>query len=227
MLKNLKVILVAAICMGYTFSAQAQKVIKEGTAVYSVEYDLPADQQAMAAMLPKEFKVSFKGDYSMFKLDLGMYATSVIYNNATQQSLSLTDVPMQNKKIAVKMSDEQSTKIREMQNGDEDFEVTPTAETKKIAGYNCTKYTLKDKESGDLSEIWATTEIAIPKSSLTSTIKGVKGVPIEFNQNSAGMKFKMALKSITEETVADINFDVPAGYEIMTFDDVLGQMGGR
>jgi hypothetical protein len=162
MIKHLKTTLIVAICMGYTLMAQAQKVIKEGTVTYSVEYNLPPDQQSMAAMLPKEFKVAFKGDYSKFKMDMGMYATSVIFNNASNETLSLTDVPMQNK---------------------------------KIAGYNCTKYILKDKTSGTESEVWATTDIQIPTNSLTSAIKGVKGVPVEFNQDARGIKSKMTLKS--------------------------------
>lgn len=226
MLKNIKIGLIAFICLGSTFAAHAQKVIKEGTATYAVEYDLPASQQSMAAMLPKEFKVQFKGDNSKFKMDMGMYATEVIYNSATKESLSLTDVPMQNKKIAVKMTKEQTEKMQEMQTGEKDVEVTATKETKKIAGYNCTKYILKDKTSGDSADVWATTDITIPANSLTSGIKNVKGVPVEFSSNARGMKSKMMLKSITEEPVADIKMDIPTGYETMTFEDVMSQMGG-
>ena len=226
MIKLLKTTLIVAICMGCTFMAQAQKVIKEGTVTYAVEYNLPADQQSMAEMLPKEFKVAFKGDYSKFKMDMGMYATSVIFNNASNETLSLTDVPMQNKKIAVKMNKEQSEKMREFQAGEQDFDVTPTTESKKIAGYNCTKYVLKDKTSGTESEVWATTDIQIPTNSLTSAIKGVKGVPVEFNQDARGIKSKMTLKNISEDTVSDIDFQVPTGYEVMDFDALMSQMGG-
>ncbi len=226
MLKNTKIGLIAFICFGASFAAQAQKVIKEGTAVYAVEYDLPVSQQSMAAMLPKEFKVQFKGDNSKFKMDMGMYATEVIYNSATKESLSLTDVPMQNKKIAVKMTKEQTDKMQEMQTGEKDVEVTTTTETKKIAGYNCTKYILKDKISGESVDVWATTDITIPANSLTSSIKNVKGVPVEFSSNARGMKSKMTLKSITEEPVTDIKMDIPTGYETMTFEDVMSQMGG-
>ncbi len=59
----------------------------------------------MASMLPSEFKVAFKADLSKFRMDMGMYATEVIFNSTTKETLSLTEVPMQNKKIAVKMGD--------------------------------------------------------------------------------------------------------------------------
>ncbi|MFC5284717.1 hypothetical protein [Pedobacter alpinus] len=225
--KLFKTTLIAIACIGYTFIAQAQKIIKEGTVTYAVEYDLPPDQQSMAAMLPAEFVVTFKGDLSKFNMDMGMYSTSVIYNNATKESLSLTEVPMQNKKIAVKMSKEQSDKMQQMQaGGEKDFDITATTESKKIGGYNCIKYALTEKSSGDKSEVWATTEIEIPSNSLTSTVKGIKGVPLEFSNDARGMKSKMTFKSIKEDAVVDINMTVPDGFETMKFEDLLSQMGG-
>jgi GLPGLI family protein len=226
MLKNIKIGLIAFICLGSTFVAQAQKVIKEGTATYAVEYDLPAAQQSMAAMLPKEFKVQFKGDYSKFKMDMGMYATEVMMNNATKETLSLTDVPIQNKKIAVKMNQEQTKKMQEMQSGETDIQTTVTTEKKLISGYNCTKYLLKDKISGNEMEVWATMDIVIPTNTLTASIKNVKGVPVEFSSNARGMKSKMTLKSVSEQPVPDIKLDIPTGYETMTFEDLMSQMGG-
>lgn len=225
MIKQLKITLLLAFCMGYTIVAQAQKIVKEGVAIYSVEYDLPAEQQAMAGMLPKEFKVAFKGNYSMFKMDMGMFATSVILNNLTNETLTLTDIPMQNKKFVVKMSKAEAEKMQGVQPGQEDYKVTQTTETKKIAGYNCTKYLLKDQTEDTDIELWATDEIQIPASALTSTIKGIKGVPIAFSTNAAGMKSKLTLKSISEEPVADINFNIPAGYELMDVEDLMSQMG--
>src|SRR6476620_316526 len=128
MLKNLKLGLIAFICLGSSFAANAQKAIKEGTITYAVEYDLPADQQSMAAMLPTEYKIEFKGDMSRFKMDMGMFATSVIYNDATKEMMSLTEIPMQNKKIAVKMNKDQSKKMQELQDEEKDFEIQTTTE---------------------------------------------------------------------------------------------------
>lgn len=227
MIKIFKTTLIAIACIGYTYVAQAQKTVKEGTVTYAVEYNLPANQQSMASMLPSEFKVAFKADLSKFRMDMGMYATEVIFNSTTKETLSLTEVPMQNKKIAVKMNKEQSEKIKELQaGGEQDFEVTATTETKKVAGYNCTKYLLKEKNTGEKSEVWATTEIDIPTNPLTSSIIGIKGVPMEFSSNARGMKSKMTFKSISEDAVKEINMTIPDGFETMKFEDLLSQMGG-
>ncbi|MEO6161070.1 MAG: DUF4412 domain-containing protein [Pelobium sp.] len=213
--------------MGSSFVALAQKTIKSGTITYAVEFQLPPDQQAMAAMLPSEYKVAFDGEMSKFKLDMGMFSTQVIYNAGTNESLSLTEVPIQSKKIAVKMTSDQTNQMQEMQSGEKDFEVKATSETKKIGVYNCTKYILTDKISGDKTEVWTTNEITIPKNSLTTMVKDVKGFPVAFESSSNGMKVKMNLKQVKEEEVPAITFDVPSDYEVLSFDSMLQMMGGR
>lgn len=225
MLKAIKISVVALLC-STTFVANAQKKITQGTVTYGLEYTLPADKQAMAAMLPCEYKMSFKDDLSQFKMDMGMFSTLIIYNNATKESLSLTEVPIQSKKIAVKMNKVQTEKMAEMQGGNKDFEVTATTETKKIGNFNCIKYLCKDKESGTQTEVWATQDIHIPANTITTIFKGVAGVPIQFSTDARGMKAKITVKTIVEESVGEINMLVPKEFEIMLFDDLLKQMGG-
>jgi GLPGLI family protein len=225
MLKAIKTSIIAILCLT-GLVANAQKKITQGTITYALEYNLPADKEAMAAMLPQVYKMSFKGDLSKFTMDMGMFSTLIIYNNVTKETLSLTEVPIQSKKIAVKMNKEQTQKMAEIQGGNKDFEFTTTTEKKQIAGYNCTKYLCKDKQSGSQTAVWATQDIEIPLNTLTSTFKGVNGVPIQFSTDANGMKAKITIKSIVEESVEDINMVIPKEYEIMEFDDLLKQLGG-
>jgi GLPGLI family protein len=227
MKKTIKIAIIAFICTTVSFAASAQKVIKEGTFIYSTNFELPPDQAAMAAMLPTEFVVSLKGNISKYKMDLGMFAVENYYDASNQQNLTLTDVPMQGKKIAVLTTKEQTKKIEELQSGEKDFEVTNTKETKKIAGYNCTKFVIKDKISGDVTEAWTTTEISAPGTALTSTLpSAITGFPVMFSTNMSGVKNTMTLKSFEEKPVGDLNFKIPEGYETMTFEALLSQMGG-
>lgn len=226
MIKTVKLGLLAFICLGSSLAANAQKTFKEGTITYTVAYDLPPDQQAMVAMLPTEYKVAFKGDMSVFKMDMGMFATQQVYNQSTKEVLSLTDVPMQSKKVAVKMSGEQGQKMQELQYGEKDYEIKETTETKLIAGYNCKKYIMKDKIANEETEVWATTDIKLPTNILTANYLKIVGIPVQFSTNARGLKSKMTLKDVKEETIADINFNVPTGYETISFEELLKQMGG-
>jgi len=226
MIKTVKIGLLAFICLGSSFVANAQKTFKEGTITYTVEYDLPPDQQAMVAMLPTEYKVNFKGDMSIFKMDMGMFATQQVYNQSTKEILSLTDVPMQSKKVAVKMNSEEGQKMQDLQYGEKDYDVKETTETKQIAGYNCKKYIMNDKIANEQNEVWITTDIKLPTNILTANYLKIIGVPVQFSTNARGLKSKMTLKDVKEETVSDINFNVPTGYETLTFEELLKQMGG-
>lgn len=225
MFKTIKIAIVAVLCATGVV-ANAQKKITQGTITYALEYNLSADKQAMAAMLPQEYIMSFKNDLSKFKIDMGMFSSLIVYSNTTKESLSLTDVPIQNKKIAVKMNKEQTEKMAEMQGGNKDFEITTTTEKKLIANYNCTKYVCKDKKSGSLTEVWATQDVAVPSNTLTTMFKNINGVPIQFSTDAAGVKTKITVKTIVEENVDDINMIVPKDFEIMLFDDLINQMGG-
>ncbi len=225
MVKTIKIALTVLLC-ATGLAANAQKKITQGTITYALVYNLPADKQAMVAMLPQEYKMSFKDDLSQFKMDMGMFSTLITYNNKNKETLSLTEVPIQSKKIAVKMNKEQTEKMAEMQGGNKDFEITTTTEKKLIGNYNCTKYVCKDKVSGTVSEVWATQDIAIPANTLTTMFKGITGVPIQFNTDARGLKAKITVKSIVEENVGEINMNIPKEYEIMSFDDLVKQMGG-
>jgi hypothetical protein len=225
MLKVIKIGMLALLC-ATCIAANAQKKLTEGTITYGLQYNLPADKQAMAAMLPQEYKVNFKGDLSKFMMDMGMFSTLIIYNNLSKETLTLTEVPIQSKKIAVRMNKEQTLKMAEMQGGNKDFEVTATTEKKVIAGYNCTKYVCKDKDSGALINVWATNDVETPANTLTAMFKGINGTPLQFSTSSHGMKMEVTVKSIIEEKVGDINMDIPKEYEIMSFDDLMKQMGG-
>lgn len=225
MIKTIKIAIIALLCTT-VLVANAQKKITQGTITYALVYNLPADKQAMAAMLPQEYKMSFKDELSQFKMDMGMFSTIITYNNKNKETLSLTEVPIQSKKIAVKMNKEQTEKMAEMQGGNKDLEITSTIEKKLIGNYNCTKYVCKDKESGSVTEVWATQDVAIPTNTLTTMFKGINGVPIQFSTDARGIKAKITVKSIVEENVGDINMNIPKEYEVMSFDDLVKQMGG-
>lgn len=225
MLKTIKITLLALIC-ATSLSLKAQKIITQGTITYSLIYNLPANKQAMAAMLPQEYIVIFKDDLSQFKMDMGMFSTLVIANNNTKETLTLTEIPIQNKKIAVKMNKIQTEKMEEIQGENKNFEITPTTETKLIATYNCKKYVCTDKKTGTQIDVWTTQDIKLPSNTITSSFKNVKGVPIQFSTQAQGMKVKITLKTIVEEKVSDINMAIPKDYESMSFDELITQMGG-
>lgn len=201
---------------------QAQKNISEGSISYTAEYDLPADQQMMASMLPKEYKVYFKDELSKFTLDLGMMKNQVISNAKTKTGLMLMEIPMADQKIAVKITAADKTKQQEMM---PDYELTKTSETKTISGYKATKYTASDKKSDLKAEVWITPELSTPLNDFTESFAHIGGTPLEFISNMNGVKVKMTFKEIKAEPVTGLAMTVPAGFKEMTLEEMMSMSG--
>lgn len=222
-MKNLKLGIIAFLCLA-TFTAKAQKSITEGSISYNAEYDLAPDQQMAAAMLPKLYTVYFKGDVSKFTMDLGMMNNKIISNIKTNTGLMLMEIPAAGQKIAVKMTPEDKEKQKDKM---PDYTLTKTSETKTINGYKAVKYNAKDKNSAGTVEIWTTNDITTPINNFTEGFKGIEGTPVAFTTDMNGIKVKLTLKEIKQETVTDLDMTIPAGYTEMTMDDLMAMSGGR
>lgn len=220
-MKNFKLSLIAFICLA-TFAAKAQKNINEGFISYNAEYNLPADQQMAAAMLPKLYKVYFKGDVSKFTMDLGMMSNKIISNNKTNTGLMLMEIPAAGQKIAVKMTPQDKEKQKDKM---PDYTLTKTSETKTIGGYKAIKYNAKDKNSNANIEIWTTAQITTPINNFTEGFKGIEGTPLEFTTEMNGIKVKLSFKEIKEEAVTGLDMTVPAGFTEMSMDDLMAMSG--
>ncbi|MGD9261444.1 MAG: DUF4412 domain-containing protein [Desulfobacterales bacterium] len=112
----------------------------------------------------------------------------------------------------------------------EDSRITPTDETKKIAGYNCRKYivTLMDAEN----EHWLSKEVegykeykAISDKVLQKNpqwgqmnivgFSGKHGFPVKTVNNMMGMTVTTTLQKIEKKSLSKDLFKVPAGYKLL------------
>lgn len=224
MLKTIKIGFIAFICLG-TLTANAQKKITEGYITYTAEYDLPPDQQMAAAMLPKIYQVFFKDEISRLTMDLGMMTNQVTTDLKKQEGLLLINIPMADKKIAVKMTAEDKEKQKDMF---PDYEITKTNESKVISGYAVTKYSAKDKNSNTTVDIWSTKDLILPFNNLTEGfvgIQGFEGTPLEFVTNMNGIKAKFSFKEVKQEEVKNLNMTIPSEYTVMTMEELMSMSG--
>lgn len=111
-----------------------------------------------------------------------------------------------------------------------DYTIEKTTETKTIDGYQCTKYIGKGKDAESI--MWITEEIDFNWSDL-SLMKGSAGRnPYKIDAGTSGMMMEMHTKDkklkkewtmtadVTEMTVSDAKFAVPAGVQVMDMTDM-------
>lgn len=222
MFKSIKTGVLAAILISTAIIAQAQKKMTEGTATYTMEYALTAEQEPMAAMLPKESKIKFNGNFSKVEMEQGPAQITIIKDGMANEGLVLIDVPVAQMQMAVKQTKADFDKA----NGDVKFvDFKNTGEKQIIAGFNAEKYTYKDDKGGGY-ELWATTELELPKGLSYDHFKDVKGAVIKSTATQNGVKATSTLKEIVEGKVGALTLEIPSGYELKTMQEVMAMSGG-
>jgi GLPGLI family protein len=217
-MKKLTPVLFIALALNAA-SVKAQTKISEGKAVFSIDFPTEGMEEQYKAMVPTETTVYFKGDKSRSETKMAVMNMVNIYNFKDNSMVTLTDG--MGKKQAVKTDlSKPSDKYKPG-----DFKIENTAETKTIAGYNCTKAIVTDKD-GNKFDLWFTKDIEAQNSG-NMQFKGVGGFPMKYEITIPNMEgtMKMECKSITAQKVPDDMFSIPEGYDIKTQEEMQKQYG--
>ena len=225
MLKSIKTSVVALILVSGAIIAHAQKKIAEGTITYGLEYKLTDEQKAAMGGQepPAEMKVKFNNGLTKIEMEQGPALIGIVSDNNEKTGLLLIDVPIAQKQFAVKQSKEDVEKAMGAIAKFSDFKATGEKQT--VGGYNAEKYTFKDDKGGD-HELWATKDVELPNVGSQNYFPGLGAFPVKFTMVQRGIETTTTLKSIAEGKVGAISKDVPAGYEVVTMDELMKMQGG-
>lgn len=223
-----------ALLFTVTSAVFAQSKITEGKVTYSITLpnNLKDEDKMIAAAMGKDQVIYFKGTKSRAETKSSMGEVVVLTNSEEKTFYTLMN--MMGKKIAMKAEEGDMEMVREMlagDNGDKKSdkpEVKITKETKKIAGYKCTKalVTYPDMNGEKMDgEVWFTDEVGFvnPRE---FKLKEINGFPMEFTYGARGMKIKMTCTGVEAMKVSDDKFVVPEDYTVQTMMEMMsGGMG--
>jgi len=194
----------------------------EGRIVFSLDYPkLPNPE--LASMLPKESVTYFKNGKTRMEMNMaaGMKNATLV-DGKTGETVVLME--MMGQKFALTGAGEDA----ESKKAAEDTQVKITNETKKIAGYTCTKavleMTMGDKGTSTM-EAWFTKDLKLGQSFGNSPLKKIEGAILQYSIQQNGMLMNLVAKEIVKEKVADNLFDVPADFTKMTQEEFMKAMG--
>lgn len=185
-----------------------EKYISEGV----IEYDAAVIDQSnpMATLAPSKMFIKFKNNKSCAEMSAGMgfFSTSFISNPETKTMTQL--VKLLNKKFYL-IQNEADLK---RENASYPVEITPTKETKLIAGYKCIKAHVKiNDENASEFDIFYTKELNIQNPNFANPYFMVDGVLMEYQMKKFGLEMKFTLKSVKKEAVEDATFELPSDYK--------------
>lgn len=217
----MKKLLLAFVAVAIALPTLAQKNF-EGTIKFSLTYeDLPAEMAAMEAMLPDEMTTIIKGDKSRLEQSMGMGMSSVTITDMKKGS-GIVLMDMMGKKIAMEMTKDELEKMNKKKATEKKPEFKYTDETKEIAGYKCKKAIIVMEGAGEL-EVYYTEDLP---SGANKQFEGLKGFPLEYKIAQGPMKIKVSATSVKTEKVDKNLFEMPDGYDKMSFEEFQKQMGG-
>ncbi len=217
----MKQLFTALVAIAITLPTLAQKKF-EGSVTYGIEYkDLPAEMAAMEAMLPDEMIMKIKGDFTRLEQSMGMGMSQVTIANMKDESGTLL-MDMMGKKMAVKMSKEELEKMDKKGTKDKKPEFKYVDGEKEIAGYKCKKALVTVEGAGEM-EIYYTEELP---SGANKQYEELKGFPLEYTMDAGQFKMKITAKTVSKTKVDKSQFEIPDGFDVMTFQEFEKAMGG-
>jgi GLPGLI family protein len=213
----MKNLFLTALFAATTIGAYAQMF--EGKVTYGIEYvALPAQMKGMEAMLPEEMSTSLKGDMVRVEQNMAMGMKQItLVNNKTNKVNMLLD--MMGRKMNVEMTADDLDKKEKKAKP----EIKYMDGTKTIAGYVCKKAEVTYDQAANPVTIYYTEELPAKAS---REFKGLKGYPLEYEISQQGMTMRMSAKKVEKATLPASDFEVPAGFEKMTMDQLTKMMGG-
>jgi hypothetical protein len=207
-----------------TYAQTLSGKVNEGTIVYTVEWKLPEQMQAMASSMPSELTVYFKGDSSSLKSESAMYSSTNILNVNKEYERLLLDIPMMGKKFSIVYSPADQERMAE---SEPILTLKESAETKIIAGFKTVKHDVNESKSNENSEAWFTKDIEITQNSLSKYFNTGFGVPLEFISYMNGISVKAVVKEIKAGTVPAGSFSASKDFEEITFEQLMQMQGGE
>ncbi len=217
----MKKFIIAVLAVAFALPTIAQKKF-EGTIMFEISYeDLPAEMAAMEAMMPDEMVTRVKGEKSRLEQSMGMGMSTVTITDMKKGS-GIVLMDMMGKKVAMEMTKEELEKMDKKKAAQKKPEFKYVDGTKEIAGYKCKRAMVVIEGAGEL-EVYYTEDLP---SGASKQFEGLKGYPLQYTISQGPMKVKFTAKSVKQEKLNNTLFEIPDGYDKMTYQEFEKMMGG-
>lgn len=184
-------------------------------------------QSQLAMLQGATLTVYYDKNFSRSETNIPMFMkTTFVFDNTNQTGLMLMSGMMGKK--AMEISKEDSDKSEE---SNANITFTKTNETKKILGFNCTKYiaTFEDGQTGDF---WVTKEIGASKKVLQGISSDLEGFPLEFSSHQRGVTTKFTATTFEDNLNGEnkselFSLAIPEGYEATNLESLKAMSNGK
>lgn len=207
-------LLLSAGCSSDKTEAAVEK-ISQGKIVYSLSYPQFEDDNIFTSMFPSEMTFKFKDHNTRneLKTKMAIFSTSLLANNKDKKVTHL--VKIANKYSGLEMDSMEI--MEEYGRKPEGMSITPTDQTKQIAGYNCkhAKVTFESDSTKNF-DIYYTEEIDLRDPNWCTPFHEIKGVLMEAQVNKFNIDMHMVATEVVSEEYPAEDFQITNEYEPIT-----------
>jgi len=195
--------------------ALAQKMMSEGTLVYTISVQTGSKEPQMADMFDgASTTIYLKGGLSRSDMVTALGTSTTIYDSRSGNGAVLKEYSGQ--KLLIKMNRNNWLDKNKKYEG---ISFTPTNETKIIAGYTCKKATAKLKD-GTSFTVYYTTDLTTENKEYDYQFKTLPGLALEYESTVGNLHVRYTASKINFDPVPAQRFAVPqSGYREMTYEE--------
>jgi GLPGLI family protein len=189
-------------------SGTDEKFISEG----AIEYDAAVVDQShpMASLAPSKMTIKFKDNKSCAEMSAGMGLFSTSFISDPEKKTLTQLVKLLNKKFSLVENENDVKK----ENASFPITITPTKETKIIAGYKCNKAHVKvNDDIGSEFDVFYTKDLNIKNPNFANPFSSLDGVLMEYQMKKFGLEMKFTAKTVKNEDIDESCFELPADYK--------------
>lgn len=199
---------------GALHTLNAQKSISEATIQYDISIQNLQSQASANNLTGSTFTVFLKGAFSRTDMASNLGNEKTIHDGKNGTSVILKEYSGQ--KLMITMNkDDWEKRLKKSA----DIIFNNTGENKVISGYNCTKATAK-LNNGSMVTVFYTKDLQTINKEYSTIFNTLPGLPIQYEFETATMKFTYSLSKIDFNSVLSSKFEVPkTGYRIMDYEE--------
>jgi GLPGLI family protein len=192
----------------------AQKSISEATIQYDISIQPLQSQPAANNLTGSTFTIYLKGAFSRTDMASNLGNEKTIHDGKNGTAVILKEYSGQ--KLMITMGkDDWDKRVKKSA----DITFINTTDSKFISGYNCIKATAK-LNNGSTVTVYYTKDLQTVNKEYSATFNNLPGLPIQYEFETASMRFTYTLSKIDFNSVLASKFEVPkTGYRVMNYDE--------
>ena len=212
-MKNFQIVLLSLLIIP-GFTSFAQKSVSDATLTFEINIQSAQSQPMANDLNGANFTLYLKGALSRTDMVSSLGNEKTIRDGKTGNAVILKEYSGQ--KLMITLSKDEWEEKNKKKN---DIVFTLSNERKTLIGYNCSKATATLKD-GSLLTVYYTKDLIAFNKDYDPTFKSIPGLPLQFEYETAKLKFIYVASKIDFNPVPAAKFEFPkSGYRVMTFSE--------